>query len=236
MVELTHPRYNAKRHTLRYRVRIVPLTTGPLNVKPGREGSIPGRFGAVSLFIDDAGAPPTINGCVLVPYANCPKLRFTLANLAGANLQWITLDHSVGWGSDLTGADLTGATLVGANLVGATFVNATLRYVALLGADLSDADLTGADMYEANLDSAEMTGVDATGANLGLAYMPNTTMTNANLTGVNLQGAYIGFGVMASVDLTDANLNGAVVGTTSLTGATFCRTTMPDGSVNSADC
>jgi hypothetical protein len=42
---------------MRYVTRAVPFTTGPLKVRRGAAGSIPGRLRDVSLFIDDAWGP-----------------------------------------------------------------------------------------------------------------------------------------------------------------------------------
>ena len=131
VVELTHPRYNAKRHTMRYRARTVPFTTGPLS-KRGRDGLIPGRIHDVSLFIDSAYAP-VINGCLLVPYTDCRYLDLTLAqlrytNLAGANLSGANLSYADLTGAILTGANLIGAKLTGTNLTGANLTGANLGY------------------------------------------------------------------------------------------------------------
>ena len=74
IVELSHPRYDAKARTMRYVAQTVPRTTGPLKVKRGADGFIPGRLRDVSLFIDDAAAP-VIGRCVLVPHTGCTSLR-----------------------------------------------------------------------------------------------------------------------------------------------------------------
>jgi hypothetical protein len=53
-VELTHPRYDAKRHTLRYDARRLRAPSSGLRHLDDRlDRSLPRRFGAVSLFIDD---------------------------------------------------------------------------------------------------------------------------------------------------------------------------------------
>lgn len=72
-------------------------------------------------------------------------------------------------------------------------------------------DLTGANLSNANLMAADLTGADLTRANLTGADLTLANLTRANLTRANL---------------TNANL----------TGARFCETTMPDGTVNNANC
>jgi uncharacterized protein YjbI with pentapeptide repeats len=70
---------------------------------------------------------------------------------------------------------------------------------------------TGADLSSSNLSEANLTGVDAT----------HTSFKSANLSGACLVDAV----------LRDANLKQATT-----TGAIFCRTVMPDGSINNAGC
>ncbi|MCA9864446.1 MAG: pentapeptide repeat-containing protein [Thermomicrobiales bacterium] len=73
--------------------------------------------------------------------------------------------------------------------------------------DLFGLDLRGADLRGANLTMAQMAGANLAGANL----------EDACLVGANL-------------------MNASVDASTRLDGAIFCRTLMPDGSDNDADC
>jgi hypothetical protein len=153
VVELTHPRYNAKRHTMRYRARTLPFTTGPLRVEGVREGVIPGRIQDVSLFIDNAFGP-VIDGCLLVPYADCRYHDLTAANLSYINLT----------GANLSGANLSGAILAGANLT---------------SANLSSANLTEAILTRANLGTTAYNGAWTKGAKFCRTVMPSGIINNS---------------------------------------------------------
>jgi uncharacterized protein YjbI with pentapeptide repeats len=120
-------------------------------------------------------------------------------------------------GVDLTGVLLGSADLRGADLSGATLRSITAGFANLSGADLSEADLHGATLIVSNVQGARLVGTDLTAAQLGASNFRD-------------------------VDLTDADLTGAVTaappqfGTFSLAGATLCRTTMFDGTVDSTGC
>lgn len=90
------------------------------------------------------------------------------------------------------------------------------RSAHLEGCDLSHRDLSGADLRSASLDRACLQYVNLTGANL----------RSADLEGADVSGA----------NLTDANLERADIRNWKTDGAIFCRTTMPDGSVNTVNC
>jgi hypothetical protein len=86
------------------------------------------------------------------------------------------------------------------------------------GANVSQCDLAG---------YAPSTPLNCTGCNASRANLRGANLTGANLTKANLSGAC----------LVDANLRGATItNTTNLYNAIFCRTTMPDGSVNNSGC
>jgi uncharacterized protein YjbI with pentapeptide repeats len=114
------------------------------------------------------------------------------------------------------------------------------------GADLSNCDLAGVDLTRVNLEVATLSNADLTGATLRAAFLVDATMfkatlTGANLTvadlrGANLTGADLGDANLEDADLTDATLRGANLTRANLMFTFFCRTTMPDGSINNADC
>jgi hypothetical protein len=210
IVELTHPRYGAKRDTMRYLARNVPFQTGPLKVKRGADGFIPGRFRDVSLFIDDAVAP-VIDGCILHARTYCQNRNFSYASLSGIDLSDSTLYTSY----------LAHAVLTNSNLR-----NALLAHSFITDADLTGADLTGADLQQVDFSRSNLTRATFTGDNI--AY---SSMNGANLTAANLSGAYMG-----AVDLRGANLIGANLTGTQLYYARYCNTTMPNGSVNNSSC
>jgi hypothetical protein len=76
-------------------------------------------------------------------------------------------------------------------------------------------------------DSTVFRDLDAQGSNLRGANFANADLAGADLRGASLRDAC----------LINANLTGAIIdGTTSLEGAIFCNTTMPDGSTRDTGC
>ena len=102
--------------------------------------------------------------------------------------------------------DLQNANLYKANLTGANLRDTFLYNAFLYSANLTEANLTEANLYSANLTEANLTGANLTEANLYSANLYKANLTGANLTGANLKGT------------------------------TFCKTTMPDRSINNEDC
>ncbi|MGH2615344.1 MAG: pentapeptide repeat-containing protein [Thermomicrobiales bacterium] len=85
----------------------------------------------------------------------------------------------------------------------------------------------GANLGKCCFEGANLAGQNFKGANLGSANFGDATLTNANFQGANLGKAC----------LVDANLAGAIIdNSTNLFQAVFCRTTMPDGSINDSGC
>ena len=86
------------------------------------------------------------------------------------------------------------------------------------GANVSQCDLAG---YSAP------PNLNCTGCNISRANLRDATFRGANFTRANLSGAC----------LVDADFSGATfTNTTNLANAIFCRTTMPDGTVNDSGC
>jgi hypothetical protein len=99
--------------------------------------------------------------------------------------------------------------------------NTDCLYLNLNGADLAGADLGGSDFTEADLTRANLAG-----ANLLAVEFYGAVIPYANLSGANFSRA----------DLTGASLFKSVVTGANFTDATFCHTTMPDGSINNSGC
>ncbi len=112
---------------------------------------------------------------------------------------------------ECAGCDLTSAYLSGINLTGANFEGANLR-----GADLSKTLLSRANLQKADLTNANLTGASLIGVKLSEAKLHNVMMHN--------------------VDLREANLRGVDQRGVLMYGARFCKTIMPDGSINNDDC
>jgi uncharacterized protein YjbI with pentapeptide repeats len=114
-------------------------------------------------------------------------------------------------GTDLRNADLREAYLIRTKLNGANLINADLTGAILIRADLSDAYLQNANLCGANLRGAILSGANLTNADLRGANLARANLTKANLTKANLEGA-------------------------DLDSADFCKTAMPDGTLNNRNC
>jgi hypothetical protein len=84
----------------------------------------------------------------------------------------------------------------------------------------------GKNLAKCCYEGQNLAGKNFRGANLGNANFSGATLTNANFSSANLDRA-----CFVDANLTGARLGGANTGT-----AIFCRTTMPDGSVNNSGC
>ena len=82
----------------------------------------------------------------------------------------------------------------------------------------------------------ECVGCELSKANLFKADLTNAKLSYANLSEANLVGANLRGAVLRFADLSGANLSGADITRTLMNGATFCNTTMPDGSVLYTGC
>jgi hypothetical protein len=214
----------------------VPNTSN-LNVVGSGPGSNlvfaqPGAYGLISVF-NAAGSLHLIvdvQGYFVPPDSACANPT------PGANLVGCVL---VGWDApstlplapvrtlygqtkyDLRGINLDGANLVGATLNDVDFSSSTMRGVNLAATTIMGAAFVGADLEAANL------------AGLEMAF---STLAGANLRGANLRGAEMGYVTVDDTDLTGADLTGAQIGIVYLETALTCGTTMPDGTIDNADC
>jgi uncharacterized protein YjbI with pentapeptide repeats len=146
--------------------------------------------------------------------------NFFRADLQGANLSRVMLYQNEFFYVDLREADLHEANLYLSKLDNALLNNSNLEGVFFWQTDLSSADLSGASLTKAYFKFADATNANFTGANLTDALLYYTDISGANFT---------------DADLTGASMQSAVQkGLTNPT--TFCRTTMPDGSINNEGC
>jgi len=228
VMELGRPHLKKKKKSrIRYSAQILDEATGNLShLDSDLDPSVNRRFRAPSLFIDDA-AGRVVNGCLIAPHSICPGVDLHAADLRGANLRGANLRGANLIEADLRGANLIEADLRGANLRGANLSRAgelggaNLHRADLGGANLSRAGLIGAALSRANLREADLREANLNGADLRLADLREADLSEANLVGANL----------ARANLKGANLTGA-----DPRGAKFCRTAMPDGSINDRDC
>src|SRR3989338_4245114 len=191
---------------------------------------------AAMLTVSTAEARQTINGCEIKRRASCPGVNLsgmdlTRSNLSNANLSGADLSGANLSGDRITEANLTKANLSGANLSGTILSTSYMNNVNLSRADLTKADLSQSTLPDANLREA----------NLGGANLSLTNLKGADLTGANARGAVF---IMSSLvnanltraDLTEATLVGADMRNAILEGTKFCRTAMPDRSINNSGC
>jgi len=106
----------------------------------------------------------------------------------------------------------------------------------LRGANLREADLSGASLYRADLSGADLSGASLVLANLIEANLNLANLIEANLREANLREADLSGASLYRADLSGADLSGAKLYKADLSGAKFCNTTMPDGSINNSDC
>lgn len=158
------------------------------------------------------------------------KVDFRYANLSGAFLVGISLNHArIGEAnllganlesafflmSNLTNATLTGTDLTNANLIGATLTGARFERADLTNADLWFANLVGARFELANLSGASLWSVDLSGANLwhvdlSGGYLWEAILSGAELSGAMLKGADLEDAVLDGADIRRANLSDAM--------------------------
>jgi Pentapeptide repeats (8 copies) len=86
----------------------------------------------------------------------------------------------------------------------------------------------GPSQYDSNCDFSQQT---LSKRNLSSSFFRGSSFAGSNLTQAKLSGANLSKTCLVDADLTGADLTGA-----NTLGAIFCRTTMPDGSVNNSGC
>jgi hypothetical protein len=108
--------------------------------------------------------------------------------------------------------NLSYTSLAMADLSGANFDNANLSEANLTGSNLSRTQLNEVDLSGTYLIDASLNGASLIDADLSATFLVGTRFFGANLTGASFQGA-------SHLDM-----------------AKFCKTTMPDGKINSSNC
>lgn len=95
--------------------------------------------------------------------------------------------------------------------------------------------LEGCDFSGMDLSHMDLNGMDLAYTNLSYANLSYTNLYRARLTSANVAYANLSHADLTRADLSFATLRGANV-TGAAMAATFCRTTMPDGTTNNANC
>jgi uncharacterized protein YjbI with pentapeptide repeats len=164
------------------------------------------------------------------------EVKLSKAKLNQADLSETNLSEA-----NLSGADLRAANLSRADLPGADLSGADLRAANLSRADLSRANLSGADLSWAGqsrndhlLKRGSLLRIEVT--NLSEANLSGANLFGANLAGADLSGADLRVANLSWANLSEVHLHGANLAGAKLKLTMFCRTIMPDGTVNNRDC
>ena len=206
------------------------------------------------------------SACKVEPNARCAGVDWTGKNLEKANLQLAILTDAKMDKAILTDATLRNATLNRASLINAIAEKTDFSEASLVQANLDSIQMHDATLRSANLESANLSnskiglvtfnsavltntklqGADATSARFSNVVAKNADMrksvmneaifNNSDMTGVNLSESSLINAKFIRTNLTDANLDKAILTGSSFAGATLCRTRMPDGSINNANC
>jgi hypothetical protein len=131
--------------------------------------------------------------------------------------------------------DLSDAPLGGRDMRGADFQNANLSGAVLVKANMGERPMEKRTLVT-NFEDANLRRTDFTGANLHMANFTNAYLREANLTGADLSDSVLNSANMKGAVLSGANLKGAKMDGAKLDDAKFCKTVMPDGSVNDIGC
>ena len=131
--------------------------------------------------------------------------------------------------------DLTDAPLGGRDMRGADFQNANLSGAVMAKANMGERPMEKRTLVT-NFEDANLRRTDFTGANLHMANFTNAYLREANLTGADLSDSVLNSANMKGAVLSGANLKGAKMDGAKLDDAKFCKTVMPDGSVNDSGC
>jgi uncharacterized protein YjbI with pentapeptide repeats len=129
-------------------------------------------------------------------------------------------------GVDWSGCIVSAATFRGVDLSGAN-----LRDILIVGSKILDSDFSAADLTDARISTSDLSGSNFTEATLDRVHF-----TTVNLSGTLFKNAKIDLGTATNVNLTDANFQGARITASWVEFRQFCRTVMPDGSINNSAC
>ena len=152
----------------------------------------------------------------------------------------ISINHSTFSRLDMQGADLSGMWLYANDFFGMNLAKANFRESTISLSNLNMSDFTSANFQGATFRRSIATAVNLTSANLRGAWLNGTDFTQASFVGADLRDSLFSQGtIFGGADFTDADLTGATFRPLSLLdeeSATYCRTTMPDGTLNNRDC
>jgi uncharacterized protein YjbI with pentapeptide repeats len=129
------------------------------------------------------------------------------------------------------GVDWSNCVMVALTMDGQDLSGAKLRGLLLTSSKITGSNFTGADFTEARIANTDFSGSDFTAAVFEGAHL-----TNVKLTATSFRNAKLKQVVATNINVTDADFEGAEVFDSWQEMTIFCRTLMPDGSLNSAAC
>jgi uncharacterized protein YjbI with pentapeptide repeats len=199
---------------------------------------------------------------VRLSYADLQKTNFQNASIQGSSINFANLNEANLKDTNLMLTDLRNTLLTEADLTGSNLIGARLDRCRLSGAIFKDAlyskttvwpegfdpnsygaicicpkaDLRNAVLNNEFLRSVDLRSADLSGADLQGAQLLGAKLTNAILKDVNLQDAYLRGADFSGAQLSGANLKGAETEGATFEKVVYCKTIMPDASINNEGC
>ena len=163
-----------------------------------------------------------------------------LAQIAGANLNRMSLRYVQGYGAFLVRArlwqaDLSHAYLADSDLRGANLRQANLQFAVLDGAKLRHASMQQADLRNTNLDRSDLLAANLSSAQMPGASLLDATLDGANLYKADLRGAILHRASLRQADLREANLENANLSSTNLQDAYMTSAKLGNANLKDAD-
>lgn len=201
-----------------YQWPVLMLVSAFLDTNDGAQGEL-GLRDDTNAGLETTG--PAVNTATsTVPH----YLQIAVRNVDGVDCSGSgkVFDIPVAIGADLGGINLASAQLPGAVLANSDLTGASLTQVSL-AAGTGD---TQPNLSYADLSGTATTPTPAIGVNFEAAQLIGTDLSDMTLTRADFQ----------NTNLLLADLQGSSVAQVNFGGARYCRTTLPDGSVNNDDC
>ena len=158
------------------------------------------------------------------------------AQLAGANISNTFIRFQNFNNADLSGVIAVDAFFFESTTMEAVFDNADLTKVGTENSTMRGASFVGATFVEGSIKSTNLRMANFSGANLTDTVFTGSTLSGATFAGAILINVVFDHTGLSDVDMTDADLTGAAFNGTDISSVIFCRTTMPDGTLNNEGC